>query len=70
VNDTWNNLLTHATLALDKDGKIRGCHLNGYIQSTVQGIAVAHDVIPALYVLKFNGLHNFFQFKLKMKSEK
>ena len=22
MNDTWNNLLTHATLALDKDGKI------------------------------------------------
>jgi hypothetical protein len=59
MNYARYDFLTHATLALDENGEIRGCNLNGNIQSTIQSIAVAHDVIPALYVLKLYGLHIF-----------
>ena len=46
------NLLSHAALSDYEHRQVCRRHLQGYVKSTVQRIAVSHDVITLLYFLK------------------
>ena len=48
VNHSWNDFLSHTTLANDEHAQIGRRHLQGDVQHMIQGIAVAYDVIPLL----------------------
>ena len=57
VDETGNDFLSHATLTLDEYRQVGVGHLQGDVQGTVQRIAVAHDVVVALDVLKVVCFH-------------
>ena len=57
VDNTWYNLLAHTAFADNQYRQIRRCHLQGDIQSMVQSIAVAYDVISLFGSLQFCCIH-------------
>ena len=53
VDYTRDDLLTHSTLAHNEHTEIGGRNLKGYVEHVVQSIAIAYDIVPLFYVLKF-----------------
>ena len=57
VNDLRNDFLSHAAFSDDEHRKISRCHLQGDIESSVQFVAVAYDIVPQFDLLKFRCIH-------------
>ena len=61
MNDTRYDFLTYTTLADDEYRQVGMCHLQGYVQRSVESWAVAYDVVSLLYILEFFYVHrNYF----------
>ena len=52
VYEPWDYLLAHAAFSHDEHRQVGGCHLQGDIEGSVEGIAVSYDVIALLYCLQ------------------
>jgi hypothetical protein len=57
VNQVWDNLLTHTAFTDNEHRKVCWRNLESYVESMVQRLAVAYDIVPLFDGLKFRSLH-------------
>ena len=53
VYEARDDFLAHAAFANDKHAKIGRRNLKSYVESMIEGLAIAHNVVSLFYSLKF-----------------